>query len=441
MALQRLSATAYPETIHLGGFKIGVFKSMNKLTTDLIDCFDALILDNIEMMYQVRATQTCYLIPIFTRKRELIAFCDGKYNESELTGLEARIMKLNERISQTRRADHNNGEQNSIRRMLAYLHSRNISLDPSSGRLSPVGYAYPFYQVFHPEHNVMKSLKELQKLEDKSLIDSLLVDKVNICYSCQSSYLNFSECCSKCGSRDVEFESLVHHFRCAYIGPESDFKNDGKLVCPKCDKQLKHIGIDYDKPSEISNCNACSHKSQETSMKAKCVDCGFENKIDQLTSIDIKSFELTSDGIEYVLNHKESRTEEVVGRALFANKQFYEHEQYKLIRSHELLKSKHLEGLVFEMDIRMPAQLIKNLSDQNYTHLLFEIADILSTYIKMTDVVAYHNKNISILLLAYDDNSIKNLYDLISYNIKKLISDNIESLNEAVIFELKQIED
>ena len=31
----------------------------------------------------------------------------------------------------------------------------------------------------------------------------------------------------------------------------------GDLVCPKCNRQLRHIGVDYEKPSKLFTCFNC----------------------------------------------------------------------------------------------------------------------------------------------------------------------------------------
>jgi len=180
-----------------------------------------------------------------------------------------------------------------LAKLLRYLFSRNLMLAPVNTRLSNIGYDFPLISDMSVESDPLFIMNILNGYSKQNFFSKVPLDKINICYDCQSSYLNFSECCTKCNALDLETEELVHHFRCAYVGPQSDFLRDAKLICPKCDHQLKHIGIDYDKPSEIHTCKSCNHSSQETKMKAKCVDCQKENELEQLVTHEIFQYNPT----------------------------------------------------------------------------------------------------------------------------------------------------
>ena len=85
------------------------------------------------------------------------------------------------------------------------------------------------------------------------------IDRIHVCPICNSSHLLFFETCPECGSSDIVEEPVIHHFRCANVSPEHTYQQDGELICPKCKQQLRHIGVDYARPSSISTCRACAH--------------------------------------------------------------------------------------------------------------------------------------------------------------------------------------
>ena len=130
---------------------------------------------------------------------------------------------------------------------------------------------------------------------------------------------------------------MIHHFRCAYIGPESDFRKNDFLQCPKCNHKLKHIGIDYDKPSEIHTCKNCNHKSQETKMKAKCIDCRKENELDQLSTYSIFNYTPTEKGRQ--LAKQEFTSKNLIVKSHSTSSNFIiPFSAYNLLRKHEIKK-------------------------------------------------------------------------------------------------------
>ena len=110
--------------------------------------------------------------------------------------------------------------------------------------------------------------------------------------------MSYREVCPKCSSSNTTPDDIIHHFPCGYVGPMKDYKNqiDDKLDCPKCNKRLRHIGVDYDKPSVIYECNHCAHKFQDYYVNAKCLSCESDKSVDQLRSMEIRSYRLTKKG-------------------------------------------------------------------------------------------------------------------------------------------------
>lgn len=51
--------------------------------------------------------------------------------------------------------------------------------------------------------------------------------------------------CPSCHSESLERRPVYHHFLCAYVGPNYDFKimNDA-MICPKCNRSLNEMGDD-----------------------------------------------------------------------------------------------------------------------------------------------------------------------------------------------------
>lgn len=123
------------------------------------------------------------------------------------------------------------------------------------------------------------------------------LERIHLCPHCKKSHLFYMEACPKCGSSHLKEEPVLHHFRCANISPESSYAYDGELRCPKCHHFLRHIGVDYDRPSNVYNCMECGHTFLHTRMKVYCADCKKMSRPSDLVAQDLYSYELTPEGI------------------------------------------------------------------------------------------------------------------------------------------------
>lgn len=128
------------------------------------------------------------------------------------------------------------------------------------------------------------------------------VERVHVCPNCGHSHLIFVETCPKCGSSNIHEESIIHHFRCANVSPETTYEHDGQLVCPKCKKELRHIGVDYDRPANMYYCNECGNSFLQSRMRVICAHCKKNTSPDKLKAVDVWEYKLTQQGIEAFSN-------------------------------------------------------------------------------------------------------------------------------------------
>jgi len=193
-------------------------------------------------------------------------------------------------------------EDNVITKVLRFLVSRGRrSIEPIHSRFSKIGVSYPIVDVNYQYENEHNGLRVLDAAEDDNLLVGEFVDTWYVCSTCSESRIHLREVCPECGTSDVTEEELIHHFRCAYVGPVSDFDaGAGNLSCPKCGHNLNHVGVDYDKPSSIFTCRN-GHTSQNPGLNARCFTCGTETRAERLTKRVIKRYALTPTGAEKAL--------------------------------------------------------------------------------------------------------------------------------------------
>lgn len=113
----------------------------------------------------------------------------------------------------------------------------------------------------------------LEHLAHSGLLGRDYFDRLHVCTVCGSSRLNVREECHACQSSHIVEFSLIHHYRCAHQAAEEHFIESERLVCPKCRRELRHYGVDYDRPGTSFSCRDCGATSPEPEVGFRCVDC------------------------------------------------------------------------------------------------------------------------------------------------------------------------
>ena len=184
-----------------------------------------------------------------------------------------------------------------------------VKFDISRGNLTYTNYAVKglaegfsarYLTMYDNEETLQldERMKFAQKLEELGYAErSRLVDRIHVCRDCGDSHQLFVECCPKCHNSDIRHESMIHHFRCANVSPETTYFKDGALVCPKCRRTLRHIGVDYDRPASVFSCS-CGNTFLHSSMKVICTNCHKESTPEELMPIEVYEYKLTPAGIK-----------------------------------------------------------------------------------------------------------------------------------------------
>ncbi|MCP3942519.1 MAG: hypothetical protein GY710_13675 [Desulfobacteraceae bacterium] len=247
-----------------------------------------------------------YLKPVLFRgsseavPREVLQASDGIIRpdetevEIEFSSWSARLEAINVRIDGLKKISKD-GDSNIAFKVLRLIETRNKEFKPIPSARKLSGHIYPSLQPLFPKQDI-GVLETLEFLENQKLITGQFVSRAYGCTHCGCAFLNFFEICPDCNSSDLYTEELIHHFRCAYVGGKSDYKQGQELICPKCDRALKHIGVDYDKASVVHHCNNCSNVFQESGVMTSCYDCWRETKPENQLIRDIQTYNITALG-------------------------------------------------------------------------------------------------------------------------------------------------
>lgn len=284
-------------------------------------------------------------------------------------------------------------------KVLRFLASRGGELEPRPTTRSPFGYVYPPLEPFLNRHtNEDSVLQVLEFLDTQHLIAGRFVTKAHFCGSCGSAFLNFKEVCPDCATEDISADELLHHFRCGHVGERADFKTNGGLSCPKCERELRHIGVDYDKPSVVYRCNACSRRFQTPSVISTCFHCARSAEPEQQVLRQVKAYATTAIGDNAALYGMEHLFMRVLNTQLElwpyeAMKQFVQIEQARISRYKVSASS-------------LAVVHFGNLSDlyvkvgKRAGEIFGELSQVFKSVLRKSDVIACQSESVFVLVLT-----------------------------------------
>jgi hypothetical protein len=374
---------------------------------------------------------------IYQLPNHVLLHTEGAIELSMMSSYVQRIATINKRIRSVQEPKLVSHEVSIQHKTLAYLYTRNTQLKPIHSRESFIGYEFPFVSLFYKKTEAVHLLNTLQKATEKNLLSFKLQDYIHLCKSCSGNYLNFRECCPKCDSIDIAAHDMIHHFVCAHVAPEKDFKKEDGLECPKCDKNLRHIGIDYDKPSTIYSCNSCSHEFQNPGMLSLCLDCGTENQLEELMQKSIGTYALTQNGEQQLFR----KVSESSSRGI-------EHKEhlgsmsvplFKILLEQEIKRVKATNGSSYFAAIQFQNNQLQLLNSDAKKGLMKEISGIIKPYLKDTDILSAERFNSYYILMPETKEYELERLENIDYNLAKLLSDNVLENRQEIEISVHQI--
>ncbi|MFK7774565.1 MAG: hypothetical protein AB8F94_20665 [Saprospiraceae bacterium] len=383
---------------------------------------------------EVRSSEitAMYLKPLFIKSlsipTEIVQLTDGRVEDLTMNKALQKSLEINERVKGIHADVKNlNFSESLILKTTQYIYTRQKPLVPFRNRVSKIGYSFPFLSGYISVDDHLQILDNLSQVKYEEYFKFKTVDKVNLCHECEGTYMNFREVCPSCNSLELKTENLIHHFRCAYIGPESDFKQDEDMVCPKCDKLLRHIGIDYDKPSEINQCQTCNHQSQDVNMRASCIDCGHDMDLEHIANRAVQTLQITAAGEKLAIRGFGKKVAAAPTYEFKTTKNYFGWGLFKILVGQELTRLELRSHDSHFGVIQLNEEKFDFLDEKTKDVLQKEILNIVSQYLRPVDLISYKNFSTFAFLMPESDRRLASeMKDMIDYNLKKLIGDNIE---------------
>ena len=354
---------------------------------------------------------------------DMIILLEETYETNKILNI---IEKLREKIGERIRALNIYSEipdTNIILKIIRYIYTRGGEIKPIRDAFSAYGLSYPPIENFLAKSD-FSVFNIFDLLEDRYFLLGEFFEKVHFCNNCYFAFLNFMEICPNCKSGDLMIENLIHHFPCAYVAPEDDFRKDSSLICPKCSKELKGIGVDFDRPATIYRCNNCGYVTQDPEVKTVCFNCGKESDPEDLILKTIKIYKITALGESVAIYGMESLFYSI----LKENIDLLSYEQFLIVLKLEIERCKRYKIasslLAFQFD---NVNFLYEKLGSKTQELFKEISVIIRKVIRKSDVITMINENLIIIILPHTSkNNALIVIDRIASMINQLVRYNFK---------------
>lgn len=365
--------------------------------------------DGWEILCQIRRqlSPAIYLRPVLflidsdTIPAEIVTASDGNIHRSScderlLEEWVSRVDHINQWI--THLSNVKTGSDTNIAfKALRVITSRNIELEPITTVRRNSGYVYPLLEPLFEKRD-SGVLETLDFLESQHLLSGRFISRAHFCGHCASAFLNFKETCPQCASDDIHSDELVHHFKCAYTAEITNFRKADRLVCPKCERELKHIGVDYDKPSIIYNCNSCSHQFQDPKIMTACYNCGRQAEPENQQTRSVQAFSVSAIGKNAADYGLDTLFTNILDSELnlFSEKAFNDFIRIEQARIKRYKKSASSLVLIRFSDLdKLYIKLGAKASD-----VFYELSIIFKAILRNSDVITAKNETIFFVILT-----------------------------------------
>ncbi|MFN5417171.1 MAG: hypothetical protein ACK5B9_08955 [Flavobacteriia bacterium] len=328
------------------------------------------------------------------------ALIDGViFSFDQIPLVQEKVSMINELFEKLTIINSISYEALAISKLLYFMYTRELKiLEPTPYALSNTHYSFPFLSCNFADFEEYQVLDILEIATLEGIFKQKFLDRIYLCSNCKSGHLSYRETCPKCSSAYTDTFDIVHHFPCAYVGPITDFTNDidDQLNCPKCSKKLKHIGVDYDKPSVLHQCKNCDNRFQDFNVKAKCMTCTFDNPVEALVDKEIYEYQLTKKGENYALQGYVSTPkdiEDIIGTVKF--------DTFKTVVRYEIERLRQTEGSsnIVAITIMNAGQFYAKVGTNAQQNLLKDIVGEIRSSIRSSDMITFYSSSVILITM------------------------------------------
>jgi CheY-like chemotaxis protein/Zn finger protein HypA/HybF involved in hydrogenase expression len=154
--------------------------------------------------------------------------------------------------------------------------------------------------VSHSGHTLREledtNLKDLDNLVALNYLSKDPAELTFSCPTCHSAKLRVHFICQNCRVSDFVKGKVIEHNKCGHSDLEENFVLQGKedkMICPKCSKELRLIGVDYFRLESAFKCRHCSMVFSNPLQEYDCTECNLSGiKLQELGWTRIHNYSL-----------------------------------------------------------------------------------------------------------------------------------------------------
>ncbi len=251
------------------------------------------------------------------------------------------------------------------------------------------------------------------------------IDKIRLCVNCHSGHLNYIETCPECKNTNIEEMASLHCFTCGHISDEKDFIQQDKLACPNCLTQLRHIGVDYDRPLERYKCGDCNALFPEAVVRARCLSCSLVNDLNRLIARKISQYKAGEQVKNLMMYGRRPLQQELAIDGLIDKKSFHN----LLVWVNKLAIRHDQEHLLMSVRLTGIDDYFQQNGEIKRLQLIDEISKRFNDMLRDTDICCHYNSEIILLLMPMTSIDSSPIIKEKINNIANAIDSDLISLN------------
>ncbi|MCI0558204.1 MAG: restriction endonuclease [Nitrososphaera sp.] len=168
------------------------------------------------------------------------------------------------------------------------------------------------------DHDFARQLDLLKTLQSLGIVKEEAFDHIRKCGRCGHHGLLLKVSCPACGSTNTDLGKVIEHLPCGNIDLESKFisEDGGGLICVKCKKRLRAIGVDYVKPGSYCMCLSCNALSPEGKAQFVCLNCASTLSMDDVESEPLHAYSVDPEALSSHLDRSNQEFQLSIVKAL-----------------------------------------------------------------------------------------------------------------------------
>jgi hypothetical protein len=159
------------------------------------------------------------------------------------------------------------------------------------------------YKEIEEYLSLEEQIQFLESLEKIGILSSKPTESMFTCNFCKFHSFALKLMCTLCRSSNVVFGTIIQHDVCGHV--DLDYKyigSDGKLVCGKCNKSLKALGVDHSKQGDFFKCAECKAVLPNIEKLYMCLKCGESSTENELDLMKLRTFTVNPEILAAHLN-------------------------------------------------------------------------------------------------------------------------------------------